>query len=196
MPRRLTPQIFEVSAVDKGAGHDCRISLRKREEPPMRIAIAELEVHHIVKHQHETLTPRTPVAIAKAAVSNLTSGGDLDQNTAALLEQRLATETFPTLPLGKALTAWWATPAGAELQSAICKRAHIAVVTANPLGNAYDDVVKAEQVEREEPANKGPKMDRGEACDDAHDDPDGELEKLAKRQWRHRDAGAGCDLAH
>jgi hypothetical protein len=32
MPRRLIPQVFEVSAVDKGAGRNCKIVLRKRDE--------------------------------------------------------------------------------------------------------------------------------------------------------------------
>jgi hypothetical protein len=32
MARRLIPQVFEVSAVDKGAGRNCKIVLRKRDE--------------------------------------------------------------------------------------------------------------------------------------------------------------------
>jgi hypothetical protein len=130
-----------------------------------------LEVTHVKEYHPRPAEPKSPVTIAKSAVAHLTSGGELDQDMAAKLEQRLATEMFPTLPLGKALTAWWATAAGAELQNAIVKRAHIATVCANPLGNGFESVTKDMRAMDDNQDGKHPDVDG---------DPDDELEKLGK----------------
>jgi hypothetical protein len=41
MARRLIPQVFEVSAVDKGAGRNCKIVLRKREDTMSDASVAD-----------------------------------------------------------------------------------------------------------------------------------------------------------
>jgi hypothetical protein len=167
--KRLTNiTVSEVSSVDRGAGQGCEVRLVKHEGTQMPV----LEVTHVKEYHPRPAEPKSPVSIAKSATAHLTSGGDLDQNTAAKLEQRLAMEMFPTLPLGKALNAWWATPAGAELQNAIVKRAHIAVVCANPSGNGFESVAKDMCDMDDNQDGKHPEVD---------DDAPWSAEKLMKR---------------
>jgi hypothetical protein len=170
-------RIRSVDSVDRGAGVDCRVLIRKKHEEKGNNPMSEgMGVVSVAK--------RAGVAIAK---------GEIDQQTYAKLQQRLAQEQFPNDTIGVALSKFYATPHGAEMLNRGLRANYEAVQRATALG-AYEPVAKAfgnpasRQSEYETPPH--PEADETPHASgvDTDEPLDQQIERLMKERNISRDA--------